>query len=83
MVNLEKEEFLQRLDVRLAAMASMLSFHESYIAATTCSSPKQAREAQRSIDQMRADLLEFIGNTDKQIQVEFARIKKEITEDTQ
>lgn len=80
MVNLEKEEFLQRLNVRLAAMSSMLEVHESYIASISCN-PNQHQEVRKAIHKIHVDLFEYIDKTDKQIQEAFARVKKEMMED--
>ena len=79
MLDFEKEEFLQRLDVRLIAISGMLAYHEKYTASVLCDN-RQYREVERNIDKVRQDFHDYIFKTDKEIRDRFDRIKKEISE---
>ena len=82
MLDFDKEEFLQRLDIRLVAMAGMLSYHEMYTASVMCTQ-KQYRDVEKRIEQTRKDFIDYIFKTDKEIRENFERIKKELTEETE
>lgn len=79
MIDFEKEEFLQRLDVRLVAISGMLSYHEKHIASALCDY-KQFRDVAKRIEEARQDFHNYIFETDKQIRENFERIKKEMLE---
>ena len=80
MVDIQKEEFLQRLDVRLVAMSGMLAYHEKYIASLLISDRDDCRKAHRIIEEMRNEIYDYIVKTDSEIQNAFDRVKKEIEE---
>lgn len=80
MIDLEKEEFLQRLDVRLVTIASMLAYHEKYIASTLCDH-KHYRDVEKRLDRICQDFHEYVFKTDKEIRENFERIKKEMLEE--
>lgn len=80
MIDLKKEEFLQRLDIRLIAISGMLAYHEKVMANTLCNH-KQYRDVDRQIEQIRQDFHEYIYKTDKEIREKFERIAKELLEE--
>lgn len=75
MIDLEKEEFLQRLDIRLVAISGMLAYHENHIMSILCDR-KGAREMRQHIEQVRNEFCEYILKTDKEIQANFERLKQ-------
>lgn len=77
MIDLEKEEFLQRLDVRLVAISSMLACHEKYISSALCD-PQAYKKSNKIIDDTTERFREYIFDTDKKIQEQFEQIKKEL-----
>ncbi len=77
MIDLEKEEFLQRLDIRLGAISGMLAYHEKYIASSLCE-PKQFRDVIRNIDKAQQDLIDYITKTDEKIREDFEQLKREV-----
>ena len=79
MIDLDKEEFLQRLDVRLIAISAMLAYHEKHTASVLCNA-KDFRNVSSHIDQTRQDFHDYIAKTDKEIRENFERIKKEMSE---
>ena len=81
MIDFDKEEFLQRLDIRLCAISGMLAYHEKYTVSVLCNN-KQYREVERNIDKVRQDFLDYIFKTDREIRERFEQIKKE-SEDTE
>ena len=82
MIDLDKEEFLQRLDIRLVAISGMLAYHEKYTASVLCNQ-KQYRDVEKRIEQTSRDFIDYIFKTDKEIRENFERIKKELTEETE
>lgn len=80
MIDFEKEKFLQRLDIRLYAISGMLEYHEKHIANILCKD-REYREAQRNIEKMRRDFLEYIAKTDREIRDKFERLIKEVKTD--
>lgn len=79
MIDLEKEEFLQRLDIRLGAIAAMLAYHEKHIVSSLCSSNASAfKQAEKHIDKSQQALTEYIAKTDREIRENFERIRKEL-----
>ena len=82
MIDLDKEEFLQRLDIRLVAISGMLAYHEKHTASALCNQ-KQYRYVEKRIEQTSRDFIDYIFKTDKEIREKFERIKKELTEETE
>lgn len=78
MIDFEKEEFLQRLDIRLGAMAAMLAYHEKHIVSSLCINASEYKQAEKHIDKTQQALTEYIAKTDREIRENFERIKKEI-----
>lgn len=76
MIDLEKEEFLRRLDIRLGAISGLLAFHEKHIAMSLCDS-RQLRDFERHIDNAQQDFIEYIAKTDKEIREYFEKLKAE------
>ena len=80
MIDFDKEEFLQRLDLRLATISSMLAYHEKFIANIHLKADKY-REAEKYINKAQTDFLNYIVNTDKEISEQFMRIKAELAKE--
>ena len=80
MIDLNKEEFLLRLDIRLGAMAAMLAFHEKHIAYTACKNASEYKQAEKRIDNAQQDIAEYIAKADREIRENFERIEKKMQE---
>lgn len=78
MIDFDKEEFLQRLDIRLHVIAAMIEWHEKYIVSTTIRDRSRSLDAQREIERMRQELCECISKLDKQVQEHFQSLKNEL-----
>mgnify|MGYP003306035166 CR=1 FL=1 len=76
MIDFDKEEFLQRLDVRLGAISAMLAYHEKFIADIRLKADKY-REVEKYINKAQTVFLNYIVNTDKKISEQFLLIKAE------
>lgn len=77
MLDFDKEEFLKRLDIRLATLTSALSYHEKIVASTVLKRD-QYLAFEHSIDRACADFMKYIEETDKYVRDEFAEIRKEM-----
>ncbi len=76
MIDLEKEEFLQRLDIRIAIISEMLAYHEKHLLADL---PQKAfRKAELNIDKMCLDFNNFIQKTDERIKNMFEEARSGI-----
>lgn len=75
MIDLEKEEFLRRLDIRLSAISGMLAYHEKHIASSLCK-PEQFRDVVRNIDKAQRDIVTYITETDEKIREDFGQLKR-------
>ena len=80
MNDFEKEEFLQRLNLRLATISSMLAYHEKFIANIHLK-PDRYKEVEKYINKAQTDFLNYIINTDKEISEQFMRIKAELAKE--
>lgn len=76
MIDLEKEEFLQRLDIRIAAISTLIQSHESLL----CQSldRKSFIETQKKISQFHEGVLQQLHDLDQQTQKRFAEFREEI-----
>ena len=74
MIDLEKEVFLQRLDLRLATISSMLAYHEKFMANTYLKAD-QYKKVEKYINEAQTNFLNYITNTDKEISEQFNLIK--------
>ena len=77
-LDLDKEEFLQRLDLRIHSIAALLEYHEKHLVAATARNRSESLNRQKEIEGARRELLENISALDIQIQENFERIKNEI-----
>lgn len=78
MIDFEKEEFLQRLDIRLSAMAAMLAYHEKHVAFTACNNASEFKQAEKRINNAQQNVTEYIAKTDREIRERFERLIKEV-----
>lgn len=76
MIDLEKEEFLQRLDIRIAMISTLIQSHESLL----CQSldRKSFIETQKKISEFHKNVLEQLQDLDQQTQKRFAEFKEEL-----
>lgn len=75
MIDFEKEEFLQRLDLRIHIIAGLIESHEKYLVATTVTNRSQSRGNQNEIGQAIKEFLKRFSEMDKQIQEHFDKMK--------
>lgn len=81
-IDFEKEEFLQRLDIRLSAMSAMLAYHEKQVIGSLCSNLSEFKQAEKRIEKSQQFIAEYITKTDREIREKFERLKQE-SEDTE
>ena len=79
-IDLDKEEFLKRLDIRIFAISGLLEYHEKYIASIKIHERNKFLYEQERIERTRRECLESICKLDKEIQEYFEKIKNEVTE---
>lgn len=76
MIDLEKEEFLARLDIRICAIVSALGSHEKYLCKDL--PHEDFKEAIRQIDKANKEILAYISKTDQKIQENFWNMKQDL-----
>lgn len=76
MIDLDKAEFLHRLDVRFAAFSALLEMHEKYII-SLCESNKVFKGATKAVERHHRELHKFINETDAKIFDFFEKAKLE------
>ena len=79
MIDFDKEEFLARLDIRIATINSALAYHEKYLIADL--PRKEFNEAERAINNMNARFNEYVKEMDEKIRERFVKIKEEIVKE--
>lgn len=79
MIDFDKEEFLARLDIRIATITSALAYHEKYLIANL--PKKDFIEAQKAIDNMNARFNECVKEMDKKIRENFCKLKEKIAKE--
>lgn len=79
MIDLDREEFLQRLDVRILAISALLATHEKYMCRDV--PRKDYIEVQRSIDRLNNELIENMHGIDQKIQNCFSQLKAEMVKE--
>lgn len=77
MLDLDKEEFLKRLDIRLVTLTNALSYHEKILASAVLNHDVYIK-MEKNIDKACMDLMNYIVETDQQIHDKFAEIRKEM-----
>ena len=78
MIDLEKEEFLQRFDLRVHVIASILEYHEKWLAATITSGRSDSREIMKNIEGAKKDAWECLCKLDEQVREHFEKLKNEL-----
>ncbi len=80
MIDLEKEEFLKRLDIRIAAISSILAYHEKYLLRDL--SHKEYKDASKLVDRMNSTFNNFIVENDEKLKRFFeetqAKMEREV-----
>lgn len=79
MIDFDKEEFLARLDIRIATISSALAYHEKYLLRDL--PRKEFREAEKVVDKMNLRFNEMIKENDQKIQEHFAKLKLDIAKE--
>lgn len=79
MIDLEKEEFLGRLDIRIATISSMLAYHEKYLIMDL--PRKEYIEAEKAINNMNTRFNECVKEMDKKIREQFDKLKEKIAKE--
>lgn len=82
MVELDKEEFLQRLDLRISTISCLLSTHEKYLC---CDIPDRKKfiEVQKAIDNASKKLMESMHEIDERMKKHFADLREEISKENE
>lgn len=81
MIDFDKEEFLARLDIRIAVISSILAYHEKYLLSDL--PRKDFRKAEQEIDKMNLRFNEMVKENDQKIQEYFTEIKEKIAKESQ
>ena len=76
MIDLDKEEFLKRLDVRIGVISSVLAFHEKYLLRDL--PRKEFLKAEKCIDDMNLKFNNFILETDEKIKLIYEEARSHI-----
>lgn len=76
MIDFDKAEFLNRLDVRFAAFSALLEMHEKYII-SLCESRKVFKDATKAVEKHHREIHKFIEETDKKIFDFFENAKRD------
>lgn len=72
---MEREEFLQRLDLRISVISAFLATHEKYCCRDL--PPKNFKEAQKAIDKINYDLMEQMREIDEKIVKHYDEYREE------
>ena len=75
MIDFEKEEFLARLDIRIATITSALAYHEKYLLMDL--PRKEFKEAEQAINNMNTRFNEYVKEMDEKIREYFRELKEE------
>ena len=81
MTEIEREEFLARLDLRISTMASMLGYHEKWIANNfmNCGAKReQVKDLQDNIDKSIITFWENIKEQDQKIKDYFRELEEKL-----
>jgi hypothetical protein len=79
MIDFDKEEFLARLDIRIATITSALAYHEKYLIADL--PRKEFNEAEQAINNMNARFNEYVKEMDEKIREHFDKLKEKIAKE--
>lgn len=79
MIDFDKEEFLARLDIRIATITSALAYHEKYLLRDL--PRKEFREAEVTIDKMNLRFNEMIKENDRIIREQLEKLKEKIAKE--
>jgi hypothetical protein len=79
MIDFDREEFLARLDIRIATITSALAYHEKYLLRDL--PRKEFKEAERAINNMNTRFNEYVKEMDEKIREHFGKIKEEIAKE--
>lgn len=73
---IDREEFLQRLDLRITVISCLISTHEKYLC-RDLQNRKSYIEAQKTIDKANERLMESVRKIDEEIKERFEKLRKE------
>jgi hypothetical protein len=79
MIDFDKEEFLARLDIRIATITSALAYHEKYLLRDL--PRKEFREAEVVIDKTNLRFNEMIKENDRIIREQLEKLKEKIAKE--
>lgn len=80
MIDFDKEEFLARLDIRLATMAHMLGYHEKWFINEFLPFEK-AKIHQKNVDKALETFNTYLQDTDKKMREYFDKLREEYNND--
>lgn len=80
MIDIDKEEFLYRLDLRISAISCLLSTHEKYLC-RDIQNRKSYIEMQKAIDNANEKLMESMHEIDERIKNGFDGLRLEMMGD--
>lgn len=79
-VDLEKEMFLQRVDLRITHLGCILGYHEKILLNVIAKTPKQAKEFQDMIDKHHKGIFDICKESDSKIQDFYKEVEKKLME---
>jgi hypothetical protein len=79
MIDLDREEFLARLDIRIATITSALALHEKYLLMDL--PRKEYIEAEKAINNMNTRFNEYVKEMDEKIREHFGELKEKIAKE--
>ena len=81
---IDREEFLQRVDIRIRAMSALITSHEKYIISFSLGGEKKEK-AMRQIEKANIEFLEQIAKIDNDTRERFDKVRQEynVSEETE
>ena len=81
---IDREEFLQRFDIRIRSMSALITSHEQYIISLSLGGEKKEK-AMRQIEKANIEFLEQIAKIDNDTRERFDKLRQEynVSEETE
>lgn len=73
---IDREEFLQRLDLRIRAMSALMVTHEKYILSLSVSGEKREKHC-HTIEKANKEWLDAVSKIDNEIRENFNKLRQE------
>lgn len=81
MIDFDREEFLQRFDVRLAFLSNLMQTNENYIISMTPVDKSKYEELLKQNKKYHSDLIDWITQKDREVRESFEKMKAEIAKE--